>query len=92
MEHSICFIWTSALSVLAEVDMRLLKNRRSGLILPWNEHLAKHPDMREYEAPGEPVLAPKKPRRKRAAPKSKQALPLSTDVELDDLMAGIENG
>lgn len=67
-----------------------LRNRRTGIIVRYNPITATHPDMVLCdEMPGEKKT--RKPRRKKAAMPEPAAAP-ETGAEINDLLAGIDNG
>lgn len=72
--------------------MRLLKNKRTGVILPWNQYLETHPDMVDYEEPKAEEPKPKAKAKPKPKPKAK-AKPVETppDTEIEDLLAGLDS-
>ena len=64
--------------------MRLLRNKRSGVIQPWNQYLATHPDMVDYEEPPKPV------KRRNAKKKAASTPAPAPDTEIDDLLANLD--
>lgn len=72
-----------------------LKNRRTGIVLPYNEHLAKHPDMSEIDELPYKVPKPKRRGAKKAATQAQapaSAPPPLGDAEINDLVAGLDSG